>query len=635
MQKWLQRCWWRAIQIGELEITVVDQGGRENIIEVPSWWEDNPWGKIDPRYSVIEDIPVGDGLKIKRIVLFHDPDLKSDEIDGYSAQYQGVQLLRNQQWIETLDIRDHVPPEHRAGFRGFAEFDRRLELRLKDSERPQHESFDGRYSPVSQVRQAIQSVVEEFSLGRGWKKATRTHDATGADQQHAEDFLATFATTGSQKTKANNRGNNATTAPVTDWKCQLAITFPDPKTARVNWGDTLSDIAVTVDASPLPDSRWVRVELEMTREGDRTPAKVHAIDTEMINPSEVARFGDYQIIRGRAGAGQIFCPEADVYQLRAVAVHNGRRVASSMRRLYLGVEPPDTPNSYPYTVSISAKNLSDPSIRRYRSGDEIGVQVTAKNRTTENVDLLLNASLEDLLICDERSVSINGTPLGDTPNVKVGASERIRLQTPDRSHQMSMNSLLNPVNQTMNTLTMEPGLYYVRADLKLPGSDEVIAHASTAIPFEIDPRGQRPDLPFIIEGIEEDGPHAMWDLTLRTDGQYVLQYPVKYPIYDELPDSTRSSSRLGGRKAFIGDICANGLVEWSLDALLTGDSSRFEILKDSQPASADGEAWIRYCERLELLEQRFDAQRKDSPREYDLLKRQTVAEMLHIFRELN
>ncbi len=306
----------------------------------------------------------------------------------------------------------------------FAEFDRKLELRLKESERPQHESFDGRYSPISQVRQAIQNAVEEFSLTKGWKKAARTHEATGADQQHAENFLATFATKGSQKTRANNRGANTTTAPVTEWKCQLDVTFPDPKTAKVNWGDTLGDITGTVDAMPAPDSRWVRVELELTREGDRNPARLHSTDLEMVNSSESARFGDYKIIRGRAGAGQLFCPEPDVYQLRAVVVHNGRRVASSMRRIYLGVEPPNTPNSYPYTVSISARNLSDPTIRRYRSGDEIGVQVTVKNRTAEDAELLLDASLEDLLFCNGRKVNIEGTPLEAWPETRFSPSRR-------------------------------------------------------------------------------------------------------------------------------------------------------------------------------------------------------------------
>ena len=635
LHKWLQKCWWRAIQVGDLEIVVVDQDETARTIEVPSWWEGSPWTQGDLRYLVAEDIPVDGGLKIKRIVLFHDPELERDEIQGYEAQYQGVQLLRNQQWIETQDIRDHVPPEHRAGFRGFAEFDKKLELRLKESERPQHESFDGRYHSVSRVRQAIQRAVEELSQNRGWKKVTRTHEATGVDQQHAEDFLATFATTGKQKTRGNDRGTDTTWAPVTDWKCQLALTFPDPKTARVNWGDTLREVTATVDANPAPEHRWARVEMELTRDGDRTPLRIQSMDVEMLASTQIARFGDFKIVSGRAGAGQLFCPEPDIYQLRAVLIHNGRRVGTSMRRLYLGVDPPDAPNTNPYTVSISAKNLTDPSLRRFRSGDEIGVQVTVKNRTAEDVELLLDASLEDLLICDGRRVRIDGTPLGDTPNVKMGASERIRLQTTNRTQQMRMDLIPDPRRTGAKTLTLEPGLYYVRADLRMPGSEEVIAHASTAIPFEVDPAGQRQDLPFSIEGIEENGSHPMWDLDQRTNGEWVLRYPVKYPIYDELPEPNRSSSKLGGRKAFIGEICANGLVEWSLDALLTGDGSRFEILKESRPEGADEATWTGYCERLELLEQRFDAQRRDSPREYDRLRRQTVADMLHIFQGLN
>ena len=422
---------------------------------------------------------------------------------------------------------------------------------------------------------------------------------------------------------------------MTDWKCQLGLTFPDPKTAKVNHGDVLTDVIVIVDASPIPANRRVQVELELSRDGDRTPIRIQSSEVEMFTQSQAVQLGDFRIVSGRAVTGQLSCPEPDVYQVRANVVHNGRRVASSMRRFYLGVDPPEPPNSYPYTVSISARNLTEPSLRRYRSGDEIGVQVTVKNRTTEGVELLLDASLQDHLICDGKRVDVDGTPMGDTPNVRVGATERIRLETPNRSQQMSMDSLLNPTAQSTKTLTLQPGLYYVRADLRLPGSDEVIAHASTAIPFEVNPNGQRPDLPFTIEGIEDDGSHPMWSLDPLPDEQYVLRYPVKYPIYDELPETNRSSPRLGGRKAFIGDICANGLVEWALDPLLTGDGSRFEILKESRPQGADDDMWTGYSERLDLLEQRFDSQRKDSPREYDRLKRQTAADMLHIFRGLN
>ena len=90
LHRWLQRCWWRAIQIGELEITIVDEEENNATVQVPSWWKGSLWEKRDTGYEVIEDVPVGEGLKIKRIVLFHDPELEADEIQGYDQQYQGV-----------------------------------------------------------------------------------------------------------------------------------------------------------------------------------------------------------------------------------------------------------------------------------------------------------------------------------------------------------------------------------------------------------------------------------------------------------------------------------------------------------------------------------------------------------------
>ena len=133
LQRWLQRCWWRAIQMQDVEIIITDEEGNSEAIRVPSCWSSEPWMKGGPRTREHKDVAVGDGLKIKRIVLYYEPKLKADEIRGYSNQYQGVQLLRGQQWIETLEVGDEVPPEHRGGFRGFAEFDRSLELVLKES----------------------------------------------------------------------------------------------------------------------------------------------------------------------------------------------------------------------------------------------------------------------------------------------------------------------------------------------------------------------------------------------------------------------------------------------------------------------------------------------------------------------
>ena len=126
--------------------------------------------KGDPKTREHKDISVGNGLRIKRVVLHYDPKLQADEIRGHSNQYQGVQLLRAQQWIETLEVGDEFPPEHRGGFRGFAEFDKALEAELKKSEGSQHESFNGQRRHVSETKQKIRDIVREFAEEQGWTR---------------------------------------------------------------------------------------------------------------------------------------------------------------------------------------------------------------------------------------------------------------------------------------------------------------------------------------------------------------------------------------------------------------------------------------------------------------------------------
>ncbi len=48
---------------------------------------------------------------------------------------------------------------------------------------------------------------------------------------------------------------------------------------------------------------------------------------------------------------------------------------------------------------------------------------------------------------------------------------------------MSLDLIPGTINSAARDIRLEPGLYYVRADLKLPGSEEVIANASVGIPF--------------------------------------------------------------------------------------------------------------------------------------------------------
>ena len=119
LSQWLQRCWWRAVQMG-LTIAVVDQDHSRLAIAVPPWWATEPWKRRTNGVRVYENIAVADGLKIKRIVLLYDESLSESDPDFWGVQLGG------HQWIETLGqetLADYVPKDKR-GFRGFVEFDR-------------------------------------------------------------------------------------------------------------------------------------------------------------------------------------------------------------------------------------------------------------------------------------------------------------------------------------------------------------------------------------------------------------------------------------------------------------------------------------------------------------------------------
>ena len=160
--RWLQLLWWRAIQVGELQINVIDDEGEKTEIQVPHWWEGMPWENEDSRTYVYEDISLEQGT-IKRIVLFYDEDLLDGDIPGYDPQYCGVQLMRKRQWISTLDVQAIIPKDKRGGFRGFVEFSVELEKELRGEEGPTHEYFNKKKPWVREVHKKIENIAGEWS----------------------------------------------------------------------------------------------------------------------------------------------------------------------------------------------------------------------------------------------------------------------------------------------------------------------------------------------------------------------------------------------------------------------------------------------------------------------------------------
>ena len=58
---------------------------------------------------------------------------------------------------------------------------------MREPEKPQHESFDGRNYAGRQVRQKLYRVVEEFAVKQGWSSVTKTGDLPGREQERAAD----------------------------------------------------------------------------------------------------------------------------------------------------------------------------------------------------------------------------------------------------------------------------------------------------------------------------------------------------------------------------------------------------------------------------------------------------------------
>lgn len=625
LHRWLQRCWWRAIQTKRLEIAVIDEHGDTELIRPPTWWESEPWTTPDANTHEFNDLPVGDGLTIKRIVVHYDPDLQADEIPHHPAQYAGVQLLRGQQWIQTINFRDYdsIPAENRAGLRAFVEFDKRLEEALKDSEKPQHESFDGRFSYVAQVRQQVQQAINDFAALQGWGKPAKTDQLSQQDQEHAADFLTTFVNPPKTKTSQSNVQTELDTPPAYQWHCSISGDFPDPASNRVDWGQSIGNIAATITVEPTPANRWARLSLEITAPGSQAPEIIQTKDVELSDVSNIEQFGSFQIVKGLPHQGQLSCAEPGVYILKVHLTHAGQRVQSASKRIYVQTDPPTPPDKQPYAVSIKVENISNPSGKRINSGDQILIHITAKNRTANAATLELTASLEDLLLCDKKVLNAPGTPAGDTPQVVTGV------------HQPLFLYIQIPSITAGQSMQLNPGKYVVRADLNVQGEQEPVANATHTILFEVSPAGQVPELPFELQAIEDEGSHPMWDLIHSPPDQWTLQYHARNPIYRELPEQPKTASKVAGRLSFITEVCACGLLEWALQPLQTSDSSKIDLLQENATNGAGDPVRDQYLEKLERLELDYHQKRLDQPVEYDRLKRQTVADMLHIFQGSN
>ena len=462
--------------------------------------------------------------------------------------------------------------------------------------------------------------MKEFSKEQGWTTQEVTRPVSGAEQTAALEFLRFLSPNARRDSGTGVNSDDSAQLgmafPEADrWECDLLMEFPDPSSARIDWGQQLRNIEVAVKLEPLRLSVPATVLLEVAYAADNTSiASVGSRELELRDGVGIARFGDLQVITGRPALEKLQCLQSGKYRLTARVESNGTYVARSSRNFYVNEDPPSR-GANPYTISISVENHTAQQ-RRINSGDTIGVQVSVTNRTVEAQRFDLTASLGDLLLADMQGVEADGTPPGASPIRVAGVHAQIMVNPTERGPQEYVN--------------LAPGKHGLRADLYLDG--EVVAYASRTVYVEVDPVQPDEWPPFRIEQISGDGYHPRWQFQKNSQDDWVLQYPPAYPLYRALDASPRSNgTRMSGVSAFVIDICAEGIIEWAMEPLDDGDSSRLDELLGGVPVGADPNRWEDYREKMkELADLRRNREQVDK---YGHLVRECAALSLNLFEE--
>ncbi len=594
LAEWLQRCWWRAIQTGALEIVVSDEtSGQSQDIVVPSWWQGEPWVGASPTGVAVREMSGNDSsddLQIKRIVLLYDERLELSDADGDDAQMDGVQLMRGQQWITTIrsgdrELSGFVPRDKRPGFRGFVEFDLSLDKVLRDLETPQHHKFNRRDGLVQSIYRKVERTVEEFATELGWREERERERRTVPQPDIAREILQWFA--------PNARGPRPT--PTTArWECLFSFALPDPKVARVNYGQALENVQVFITSSlPFPTNVTVSIEARHAEEHLEVPLR-QAQTVSFFEREGDLKVGRLQIVRNATRPDQIELAAQGKWSLVARVLHNGRVVARASRSIYVNQDPPETGvNPLAASISVENRTRSVSGRERVNFGDRVAIQINARNNTPDVVRSSLNASIAGAIpmLADEQHHSLRGTPEGDTSGRQAVWSGDIIFCRP--------GEMPLPVDDTI-VIAVEPGRRLINADLRADNDNITPASASYILLIETDPLNQD-WLPFRLQERNEELPR--WKLQ-EEDGELLLLFAEKYLTHRELARAeSGSGSSYSGRNAFLLEITCEALMQWALvPAWNTGDRTRLDELCSGEPPGVDGTKWERFGELMDQLE---------------------------------
>jgi hypothetical protein len=585
--QWLERLWWRSIQLGRLEITVVDEEmGTATPIRVPAWWQDFDERNVGAHAMVERDLVVDemDGLRIKRLALLWDPTLEDDDIPHVSSQYQGVQYLRHGQWIETRDtakeFADIVPEGKRPGFRGFVEFERETERRLREMEMPQHDRFSRRPLLVRTIDQAVDQAVRTFAEKQGWTKAEprgpADSDAVGMEElaRLAEQFVGTGSTTGTGRPDL--------------WACHLDLGYPTAGTTRVELDETLEGVSADCRFLGAGEPPEVRVVLQLVTPSGRV---VDVADRKPPMKNRVAShtFGDLRVV-GHGDPPLLPCPESGRYALRLRCLIANELVCTARAVLHVRCDPPPPPDPSlkPFLLRFDVVDAGGHH-GRVDPGQMLPVTALVATRLDRSTDLTVDISLGNKMLVDQQTVRVAPTPRG-------GLTVWTTIDTP--SPRLALEGTASAAE--VGTVALPPGPHAVRIDVRDP-QGQVVLHASRTIYFNSDPPGGNAAEPFVIEANEKQV-SPMWQLRIRPAPQpWILRFARQHPIYAE----SAAAGGLALERWWSTTIC-EALLEWATSRMLSGDSGGFDVMRDRIPMTASPEE-EQYVSKLDELQQRIDS----------------------------
>ena len=630
---WLQAEWWRPIQKEELEITVTGEDGLTRSIGVPDFWQDQPWTTDDSRCHAREQIELpshsqDDPCIIKRVVLFQDGDLSSEDLEG-PAQVNGVQLLRGGQWIVTMEMSefsDWIPKEHRDGFRGFVEFDRTLERELREIENPAHDGYNRRKRLYQEIVQSIHSLIREFASERGWYESEEAAPNPEFDAL-VKEFARLFVTPdpGSQ-TPADAK-----------WRCKVEADYIDPDIARANWGDAIQ-VHATCYRRPSADGEPISFEAELIRP----------------NGSSTSIFGQRrQKLRGRAedeSAAGINFGKLDVlhpghpgspftepgrYSIKVGCNNRGETVATGKCSFYVATDPPP-PVRKPVTLQLRAFNPDDGN-NVVPQGGEVRWEATIRNRGQIPVSGTFAVVVGEHLLAEE-SATLDSVAAGDEPfALAFGGSSRIDRNAPsDGALPLNWSTSANPPysetgEQIAPILPLADGRYVVHASVEQDGETLATARALIWVgtPPEEDETG---DLPFVVTQVDDVlAPRWRLEIPRKYGDPHTLLWSAANPVYRAVSNARqppRGSSR-PPQEEYLGEIIAEALVDWAVRELKdSGDEGRIRLVS-ARIESMDSELGAQFEDRIERL---MATEADNDPLGYGQAQRDMAAVMVEAAR---